>query len=148
MDGQWWRLFTALFLHSGIIHLISNIVGLVIAAKFIEPLLGRHNYFILFILSGLCGSLASVLWYENTVSVGASGAIMGLYGAILGLLYQGAYPDARKKYIFVLISIFVGLSLLGGLADEVDNAAHIGGLLSGMVIGSLLYKYNSQLVEE
>ena len=148
MDGQWWRLFTALFLHSGIIHLISNIVGLVIAAKFIEPLLGRHNYFILFILSGLCGSLASVLWYENTVSVGASGAIMGLYGAILGLLYQGAYPDARKKYIFVLISIFVGLSLLGGLADDVDNAAHIGGLLSGLVIGSLLYKYNSQLVEE
>ena len=73
---------------------------------------------------------------------------MGLYGAIIGLLYQGAYPEAKKKYIFVLISIFVGLSLLGGLAEGIDNAAHIGGLLSGILIGSLLYKYNSKLVEE
>ena len=98
--------------------------------------------------SGICGSLASILWYENTVSVGASGAILGLYGAILSLLYYGAYPKARKKYIFVLISVFVGLSLLGGLAEGIDNAAHIGGLLSGALIGSVLYKYNSKLVEE
>ena len=148
MDGQWWRLFTAVFLHSGILHLISNIVGLVIAAKFIEPLLGRKNYFILYILSGLFGSLASILWYQNTVCVGASGAILGLYGAILGLVYQDAYPKERKKYIFVLISIFVGLSLLGGLAEGIDNAAHIGGLLSGVLIGTVLYKYNCKGIDD
>ena len=148
MDGQWWRLFTAVFLHSGILHLISNIVGLVIAAKFIEPIMGRKNYFILYLLSGLFGSLASILWYENTVCVGASGAILGLYGAILGLVYQGAYPKVRKRYIFVLISIFVGLSLRGGLAEGIDNAAHIGGLLSGVVIGTVLYKYNRKEIDD
>lgn len=148
LDGQWWRLFTAVFLHSGILHLVSNIVGLVIAAKFVEPLLGRKNYFILYLISGLFGSIASVLWYDNTVCVGASGAILGLYGAILGLLYQGAYPQARQKYIFVLMSIFVGLSLLGGLAEGIDNAAHVGGLLSGAVIGMLLYKYNNNLNDD
>ena len=86
--------------------------------------------------------------YENTVCVGASGAILGLYGAILGLVYQGAYPKVRKRYIFVLISIFVGLSLLGGLAEGIDNAAHIGGLLSGVVIGTVLCKYNRKEIDD
>ncbi|MDB5200634.1 MAG: hypothetical protein JWQ27_43 [Ferruginibacter sp.] len=82
--GEYWRLLTSMFLHGGIMHLLLNIFGLVLAAVFVEPKLGRKNYSILYILSGLCGSLASICWYPDTVSVGASGAIFGLYGAILG----------------------------------------------------------------
>lgn len=139
-DGDWWRLFTSMFLHGGIMHLFLNIYGLVIAAIFIEPLLGRQKYFILYILSGLCGSLASIWWYPNTISVGASGAIFGLYGAILGLLLTNAFPKEGKKGIFMMIGIYVGINLLWGLTGGIDNAAHIGGLLSGALIGTILYK--------
>jgi rhomboid protease GluP len=138
--GEWWRLFTSMFLHGGIMHLFLNIYGLVIAAIFVEPLLGRQKYFILYILSGLCGSLASIWWYPNTISVGASGAIFGLYGAILGLLLTNAFPKEGKKGIFMMIGIYVGINLLWGLTGGIDNAAHIGGLLSGALIGIILYK--------
>ncbi|WP_304067451.1 rhomboid family intramembrane serine protease [Pedobacter glucosidilyticus] len=138
--GEWWRLFTSMFLHGGIMHLLLNIYGLVIAAIFVEPLLGRKKYFILYILSGLCGSLASIWWYPNTISVGASGAIFGLYGAILGLLLTNAFPKEGKKSIFMMIGIYVGINLLWGLTGGIDNAAHIGGLLSGALIGIILYK--------
>ncbi len=138
--GEWWRLLTSMFLHGGIMHLFLNITGLVIAAIFVEPLLGRKNYFILYILSGLCGSVASIWWYPNTISVGASGAIFGLYGAILGLLLTNAFPKGGKKGILLMIGIYVGINLLWGLTGGIDNAAHIGGLLSGAIIGILLYK--------
>jgi rhomboid protease GluP len=138
--GEWWRLLTSMFLHGGIMHLILNISGLVLAAIFVEPLLGRKNYFILYILSGLCGSFASILWYHNTVSVGASGAIFGLYGAILGLLLTKAFPDQGKKGILLLIGVYVIINLLWGLTGGIDNAAHIGGLISGALIGITLYK--------
>jgi rhomboid protease GluP len=138
--GEWWRLLTSMFLHGGIMHLFLNIYGLVIAAIFVEPLLGRKKYFILYFLSGLCGSLASIWWYPNTISVGASGAIFGLYGAILGLLLTNAFPKEGKKGIFMMIGIYVGINLLWGLTGGIDNAAHIGGLLSGAIIGIILYK--------
>jgi rhomboid protease GluP len=154
-DGEWWRLLTSMFLHGGIMHLVLNISGLVIAAIFVEPLLGRKKYFILYLLSGLCGSLASIYWYPNTISVGASGAIFGLYGAILGLLLTNAFPRGGKKGILIMIGTYVAINLVWGLTGGIDNAAHIGGLLSGALIGVLLYKiddgekvaYNSDLVK-
>lgn len=143
-SGEWWRLLTSMFLHGGIMHLFLNISGLVIAAIFVEPLLGRKNYFILYISSGLCGSFASIWWYPNTISVGASGAIFGLYGAILGLLLTNAFPKGGKKGILMMIGFYVGINLLWGLTGGIDNAAHIGGLLSGALIGILLYKLDSE----
>ncbi|ESU23707.1 hypothetical protein FEDK69T_11110 [Flavobacterium enshiense DK69] len=144
MNGEWWRLFTSMFLHGGIMHLFLNIYGLVIAALFIEPILGRKNYFTLYLLSGLCGSLASIWWYPNIISVGASGAIFGLYGAILGLLLTDAFPKEGKRFVFMMIGIYVFINLLWGLTGGIDNAAHIGGLISGAFIGILLYKIDSK----
>jgi len=143
-NGEWWRLLTSMFLHGGIVHLILNITGLVIAAIFVEPLLGRKKYFILYILSGLCGSLASIWWYSNTISVGASGAIFGLYGAILGLTLTKAFPKGQGGGILFFIGIYVVINLLWGLTGGIDNAAHIGGLLSGAILGVLLYKLDEQ----
>lgn len=139
-NGDWWRLLSSMFLHGGFMHLFLNISGLVIAAIFVEPLLGRKNYFILYILSGLCGSLASIWWYPSTISVGASGAIFGLYGAILGLLLTNAFPKGDKKGILMMIGIYVGINFLWGLTGGIDNAAHIGGLLSGALIVIILNK--------
>ena len=143
-SGEWWRLLTSMFLHAGIMHLFLNIFGLVIASIFIEPILGRKKYVILYILSGLCGTIASIWWYQKTISVGASGAIFGLYGAILGLLFTNAFSKDSKKGILAMIGIYVGISLLWGLTGGIDNAAHIGGLLSGALIGIILYKIDDE----
>ncbi len=137
--GDWWRLVSSMFLHGGFMHLFLNIYGLVIAALFVEPIFGRTKYFILYFASGICGSLASIYWYENTISVGASGAIFGLYGAILGLLLTSAFPKDGKKGILMFIGPYVGINLLFGLTGGIDNAAHIGGLISGAVLGIILY---------
>ncbi|MBC7774983.1 MAG: rhomboid family intramembrane serine protease [Phycisphaerae bacterium] len=142
--GEWWRLLTSMFLHGGLMHLVSNIFGLVMAAIFVEPLLGRNKYLILYLLAGLCGSLTSIWWYENTISVGASGSIFGLYGAVLGLLLTNAFPRYEKKGILILIGIYVVFNLVWGLTGGIDNAAHIGGLLSGVVIGIMLYSFDKK----
>ncbi|BEG99803.1 hypothetical protein BSYN_20680 [Bacteroides sedimenti] len=146
-DGEWWRLFTSMFVHGGLIHLSCNIYGLVLAGLFVEPIFGRKNYLIIYIISGLLGSIASILWYNATISVGASGAIFGLYGAILGLLLTNAIPKTGKKLILSLIGFFVVINLLMGLTGGVDNAAHIGGLVSGTIIGLILYKIKNAIEE-
>jgi rhomboid protease GluP len=139
-SGEWWRLLTSMFIHGGIMHLILNIYGLFIATLFLEQSISRIKYLIIYIFSGVMGSLASIWWFENTVSVGASGAIFGLYGTILGLCLTDFYTKKQKKGIFKMIGIYVGLNLLYGLTGGIDNAAHIGGLLSGAILGILLYK--------
>lgn len=143
-EGAWWRLLTSMFLHGGILHLLLNSIGFVVAAIFVEPLLGRKKYFILYILSGICGSLASIWWYPNTISVGASGAIFGLYGALLGLLLTNGYPDEGKKGLLAMVGIYVGINLLWGLTGGIDNAAHIGGLLSGALIAVVMNEFNEE----
>lgn len=140
LNGDWWRLLTSMFLHGGIMHIILNIFGLVLGGLFVEPIFGRIRYFVLYLISGLCGSLASIWWYDNTISVGASGAIFGLYGSILGLLLTDAFPKNNRKGIFIMIGAYIAINLVMGLAGGIDNAAHIGGLISGAISGFLLYK--------
>lgn len=136
--GDWWRLVSSMFLHGGIMHLFLNVYGLVLAAIFVEPIFGRTRYFVLYFISGICGSLASIYWYENTISVGASGAIFGLYGSILGLLLTNEF-EGEKRVILLLVGPYVGINLLFGLTGGIDNAAHMGGLIAGAVSGLILY---------
>lgn len=145
MNGEWWRIVTNIFVHGGIMHLLLNIYGLVIGAVFMEPILGRKNYLILYLLSGIFASLASMLWHENTSSVGASGAIFGLYGAILALLLTDAFGKDNKKGILIFIGVYVVVNLAWGLTGGIDNAAHIGGLVSGALIGPLLYQFSKKV---
>jgi rhomboid protease GluP len=145
-SGEWWRLLTSMFVQGGIMHLLLNVFGLVLAAIVVEPILGRRNYSIVYILSGLCGGLSSIYWYSHTASAGASGAIFGLYGAILGLLLTDAFHKDSKKGMLILIGIYVGVNLIWGLTGDIDNAAHIGGLLSGTILGFILYKLDNKKI--
>ena len=138
-NGDWWRLISSMFLHGGIMHLLLNCFGLLVASLFIEPAIGKWRFLAVYMISGICGSLASIWWYENTVSVGASGAIFGLFGATLGLLLTNAFPTESKSSIFKTIGVYVGINLLWGLTGGVDNAAHLGGLISGFFTGILIY---------
>jgi rhomboid protease GluP len=138
-DSEWWRLLTNIFLHGGLMHLLANMYGLWFVGIFLEPLLGRTKFLIVYILTGILASIASIWWYEAVVSVGASGAIFGLYGVFLLLLLAKVYPPDFAKPFLISTSIFVGYNLLMGLAGGIDNAAHIGGLLSGFIGGLILY---------
>lgn len=137
-QNEWWRLITNIFIHGGIFHLIMNISGLAIAAFLIEPVLGRKKYIALYILSGFCASISSVLWYANAISAGASGAIFGLFGGVFALLLLKKFNSINTDFLFTSTVIYVIVNLLWGLIGGVDNAAHIGGLISGFLITLLL----------
>ena len=135
VEGQWWRLLTAVFLHSGVAHLCANMVWLILVGIDLEWKMGRTMYLFVYLLSGLSGSLTSILWDGQTIGVGASGAIMGLFGAFIALLITGVYPKEFVKFLLINAGIFVGINLLMGLSGGIDNAAHIGGLLCGFILG-------------
>lgn len=132
--GEWWRLVTSMFLHGGLMHLMLNAFGLLLAAIFVEPIYGRIKLFVIYFFAGIGGSLASIWWYENTISVGASGAVFGLFGAIFSLAAMGVMRFSDLTWLW----IYLGINLLFGLTGGIDNAAHIGGFISGALIGLLL----------
>lgn len=136
--GEWWRLLTSTFLHGGLMHLLANMYGLLFVGIFLEPLLGRVKYLTVYILTGILASIASIWWYDATISVGASGAIFGLYGVFLALLLTKIFPPDFAKTFLISTAVFVGFNLLMGLTGGIDNAAHIGGLVSGFIVGLIL----------
>ena len=138
-EGEWWRLLTSIFLHAGIMHLLFNMVGLLFAGIFLESAIGTKRLASAYLLTGIAASLASIWWHPSTVSVGASGAIFGLFGVFLALLTTRYFPPVLKKSLSIGVVIFVGGNLLVGLAQGIDNAAHVGGLLSGLMIGYIYY---------
>jgi rhomboid protease GluP len=137
--GDWWRLVSACFVHIGIIHIAFNMYALAIAGIHLEPLIGRWRMIALYLITGIAASLASLWWHENTISAGASGAIFGLYGVFLALLLTNLLDKDVRKQLLSSIGIFVVYNLMYGLTGGVDNAAHIGGLVSGLLCGFALY---------
>lgn len=138
LDGEPWRLFTACFIHIGIIHLLMNMYALLYIGVLLEPILGRTYYLTAYILSGIIASAVSLWWHDFTVSAGASGAIFGMYGVFLALLSTNIIDKEQRKSLLSSIGIFVVYNLVYGFKDGIDNAAHIGGLLSGAIIGYAL----------
>lgn len=143
MSGKWYQVITSMFLHFGITHLFNNMILLVYAGCQLERMIGKLPYLLLYIGSGVVGNLAS-LWYyhsigEYAVSAGASGAIFGVIGALLVVLMlnrtNNAETTPRRLFFLAFITIYYGMTTIG-----VDNAAHIGGLISGIFGGFLLSK--------
>ncbi|MEO7108273.1 MAG: rhomboid family intramembrane serine protease [Rhodoferax sp.] len=141
-DGQWWRLFTALFIHFGVIHLAVNMWALWDVGRLVEQLYGRWRFFLLYILSGLLGNLVSLVLHGNqAVSGGASGAIFSLYGALLVFLWRERHSvePGEFRWLFGGAAVFALLMLcVGFFVQGIDNAAHGGGLLAGALLGLVL----------
>ena len=137
IEGQWWRLFTYMFLHGGAMHLVSNMVGLVFVGARIEPTLKTWRMGLIYIVTGLVAGAASLWWHPQTVSVGASGAIFGLYGAFLALLFAGVFPKDFKRQFLRMTLVFIIYNIGMGFSGNIDNAAHLGGLLTGLLLGFL-----------
>lgn len=140
--GQWWRLVTSMFLHGGFLHILFNGWALVQLGGLFERWLGSGRLLFTYLATGLCGSLASVLFASSAgkVSVGASGAIFGLLGALIAfLLRRRNRLAAAGKSILGQLVFWAGLNLfLGASMPMIDNNAHIGGLVAGFAVGLLL----------
>ncbi len=137
-NGQWWRLLTSTFLHGGIMHIVANMYALLFVDIFLEPLLGKGKYAFVYLTTGILASVASIWWYDATVSVGASGAIFGLYGFFLACLVLKIFPPDFGKAFLASTLVFVGFNLLMGFTGGIDNAAHIGGIISGFILGLIM----------
>jgi rhomboid protease GluP len=147
LRGQWWRMFTSMFVHIGVMHVLFNMVVLANIGPFMEVLLGGSGYTILYVAAGLGGDAASLALHPGTVSAGASGAIFGLYGGLLAFLVLHKSSIA-KEVLFPLwkgAAVFVGYNLLYSLKPGVDMAAHAGGLAAGFVIGLFLVQPASEI---
>jgi membrane associated rhomboid family serine protease len=140
LNGEWWRLLTSIFLHIGLLHLVLNIYVLYFVGIFLEPRLSKTKFAVIYLVTGVLASI-TILWrHDGTISVGASGAIFGLYGVILSLLLKRKVflKDFSKPFLrstLLYIAICVLLEFMGG-----DNVVHIAGLISGFIIGLIFIK--------
>ena len=130
VKGEYYRIITGTFLHANIVHLLFNCYALYIIGKELESYIGKFKYLMVYIFSAITGSLMSLIFLGNGVSVGASGAIFGLMGSLVyfGIHYRVYLESVLKTQIIPLI--FFNL-MLGFLITGIDNFAHIGGLIGG-----------------
>lgn len=147
LSGDWWRLATYMFLHGGVMHIFFNMWCLWDLGRLCESLYGRWTYAAIYFITGIAAGLTSVGWNPGVLSVGASGAIFGLAGALIASFYLGEFSlpkvaisgTLRSLLIFAIFNLGFG-QVVGG----VDNAAHIGGLVSGLILGALIARLAPQ----
>lgn len=140
---QYHRLFTCMFMHFGYTHLAYNMLALYLLGEYVEPVFGKSRYLILYLLSGLGASsfslILALLKEDSVVSAGASGAVFGVMGALLYIVihHRGHFYTITLPKLLLLI----GYSIFSGITSaETDNAAHIGGLITGFILAVLLYR--------
>jgi rhomboid protease GluP len=142
-DGDWWRPLIATFIHSGVIHLAFNMWALASFGPVVERIYGSTRYASLYVVAGLAGGLASVAWNPAVNSVGASGAIFGILGALLATWFSTDATIAREvlRPLRTSTLIFAAASLVTGVsANGIDNANHLGGLVAGLFMGLALVR--------
>jgi rhomboid protease GluP len=131
IEGEWWRLVTAIFLHGSFSHLAVNMLTLWFLGRQIEQI-GRVRYLIIYFLSGISGSVLSLLWDPAIAAVGASGAIFGLFGVLL------SPRNLNRRNLGTLLILVVILVLPGAAEKQIDYMGHLGGIAAGVVLGLAL----------
>ena len=141
-QGQWYRIFSSMFLHFGAPHLINNMLVLFVLGQRLEPAVGRLRFLLIYIAGGLGGNFISLFWDMRTgdyaVSAGASGAVFAVMGGMIYVIirHRGRVADLTMKQMLIMAAF----SLYFGFASEgVDNAAHAGGLLCGFLAAVIFY---------
>ncbi len=144
LSGQWWRLLASVFIHGGLLHIAFNMWCLWNLGRLAESVYGLWTFAMVYLITGLSASLMSVAWHfpVPVPSVGASGAIFGIAGALLASFYLGEFsmPRAAMSGLLRSVATFVGYNLFFGLVMGADNAAHVGGVLMGLLLGALIAK--------
>ncbi|XP_026666138.1 RHOMBOID-like protein 3 isoform X2 [Phoenix dactylifera] len=137
-EGEGWRLLACTWLHAGVVHLLANMLSLLFIGVRLEQEFGFVKIGILYILSGFGGSLLSCLSIRTNISVGASGALFGLLGAILSELIINWTIYANKCAALLTLVVVISINLAVGMIPHVDSSAHIGGFITGFLLGFIL----------
>ena len=135
------RLVTSEFVHANAAHLVNNVFGLFLAETIVMPATGNVGLVACYLITGVGGALTSHLMHPFKISVGASGPIFGLFGVWIALqmMKDHRLKQRERAGAFLFVGGIVGVNLLLGLAPGIDNAAHIGGLVTGFVVGLLIW---------
>ena len=139
LAGQYWRFVTPVFLHANLLHVGLNMLNLVVLGVMIERIFGHLRFALIYMVTGVVSVIASFLFMPNDVSVGASGAVFGIVGAysVFMVMHRKAF-GRRSTPIIVWLVLIIGVNLgLGLVIPGVDNYAHVGGLVSGVMLGWL-----------
>jgi rhomboid protease GluP len=142
LAGEWWRMLTSGFVHIGVLHLLMNMYALLQVGLQLEPAIGWKKLAGGYVLTAIMASTTSIWLHEAVASAGASGAIFGLYGIFFAMTTTNLVEKSAQKSLLKSIAVFIIFNLAYGMKEGIDNAAHIGGLLSGAVLG---YAYHPGL---
>lgn len=142
MQGEWWRIFTHMFVHSGGDHLFNNMFMLAIVGSEVEGRLGKFKYIIGYFISGLGATILSaipeILTQNFVVGVGASGAITGIFAIYLIINLKNRHSFQKQYAIRMLLVL--GIMVFGNMEEGIDWMAHLGGALTGLLLGMILYR--------
>lgn len=148
-QGEYYRLVTAMFMHFGIHHIMNNMIVLFAIGDRLERAMGHIRFLILYLLSGVGSNYLSLMLKgasSNAISAGASGAVFGVVGGLLYAVFanRGCLGDLNSRQIFFMavLSLYLGFSEAG-----VDNAAHIAGLILGILLGIILYRKPKEKID-
>ncbi|MHA6250971.1 rhomboid family intramembrane serine protease [Oceanobacillus sp. CAU 1775] len=135
-DGEWWRLISSMFLHIGILHLMMNMLAIFYLGIVVEKIYGSSRFLFIYFVAGIGGSIASFA-FSTSISAGASGAIFGLFGALLyfGIIHKRLFLQTMGSSILFIIAINL---VIGFTIEEIDMAAHIGGLIAGFFASAIV----------
>lgn len=139
VNGEWWRIVSAMFLHGGYLHLIMNMLALYYLGIIVERIYGSRRFLCIYILAGIGGGLASFAFSSPvSVGVGASGAIFGLFGALLffGTIHKKLFIQTMGRGILTIIAINI---VIGITIPQIDMSAHLGGLVTGFLATAFCY---------
>ncbi len=135
VDGGWWRLLFSCFVHAGVFHLLINMIAMLFVGYSLEPIMGSARFATAFVISGIFSGITSIYWNELTISVGASGAIFGMYGVILALLLSDIIEIESYTELMKSIGVFVVINLLVVQNGSIDSPGLVGGFISGIIVG-------------
>jgi rhomboid protease GluP len=138
--GQWWRILTSMWLHLHPMHLVSNMLALAVVGRSIERMLGWRGFVLMYLLSGMGAALATDIARPYVLSIGASGAVFGVFGCLVGftLRYPGQFPSQGLRSLMWAVLVFVGYNAAFGTGPGVNWIAHVGGYISGGLCGAVL----------
>ncbi|WP_156290726.1 rhomboid family intramembrane serine protease [Oceanobacillus salinisoli] len=136
-EGQWWRIVSSMFLHIGLLHFLMNMLAVYYLGTLVEKIYGRWRFLFIYFLAGIGGGIASFA-FSMSISAGASGAIFGLFGALLffGLIYKQIFFQTMGLSVLVILAINI---VFGFMVQQIDMAAHLGGLIAGFVASVIFY---------
>ena len=141
-DGEWWRLVTAMFLHANILHLAVNMYSLYYVGSILEQVIGRWRFLLLYFASGVAGSAGALVWSPSQPTVGASGAIFGVLGALFVLERRGTIASGGQIAMLIVINLVITFTL----SSFISVGGHVGGLIGGIALMWLLLQFRRSTV--